>query len=63
MSVVRVLNGQVGDGTTFITPEREAGRVAGVFKLVGRQARSAGPRRRVRRWLSASSTMPPPATR
>ena len=35
MSVVRVLNGQVGDGTTFLAPEREAGRVAGVFKLLG----------------------------
>jgi elongation factor G len=35
MSIVRVLNGQVGDSTTFVAPEREAGRVAGVFKLVG----------------------------
>jgi elongation factor G len=35
MSVVRVLNGQVADSTTFITPERDAGRVAGVFKLLG----------------------------
>ena len=48
MSVVRVLNGQVGDGTTFITPEREAGRVAGVFKLHGpgqREARARASRR------------------
>jgi elongation factor G len=35
MSITRVLTGQVGDGTTFITPEAEAGRVAGVFRLVG----------------------------
>ena len=35
MSVVRVLKGQIGDSTTLITPERDAGRVAGVFKLVG----------------------------
>jgi elongation factor G len=35
MSVVRVLNGQVGDSTTFQSPEREAGRVAGVFKVMG----------------------------
>jgi elongation factor G len=43
MSVVRVLNGQVGDGTTFVTPEREAGRVAGVFKLLGQASEKRGP--------------------
>jgi elongation factor G len=43
MSVVRVLNGQVGDGTTFITPEREAGRVAGVFRLLGSASEKRGP--------------------
>jgi elongation factor G len=43
MSVVRVLNGQVGDGTTFQTPEREAGRVAGVFKLLGHTTEKRGP--------------------
>jgi len=43
MSVVRVLNGQVGDGTTFQTPEREAGRVAGVFKLLGQATEKRGP--------------------
>jgi elongation factor G len=43
MSVVRVLNGQVGDGTTFISPEREAGRVAGVFKLMGQGSEKRGP--------------------
>jgi elongation factor G len=42
MSVVRVLNGQVGDSTTFITPEREAGRVAGVFKLLGQGSEKRG---------------------
>jgi elongation factor G len=35
MSIARVLNGQVGDSTTFVTPERDAGRVAGIFKLLG----------------------------
>ena len=43
MSVVRVLNGQVGDGTVFNTPEREAGRVAGVFKLMGQATEKRGP--------------------
>jgi elongation factor G len=43
ISVVRVLNGQVGDSTTFITPEREAGRVAGVFKLLGQASEKRGP--------------------
>ena len=35
MSVTRVLAGQIGDGTTLSSPEREAGRVAGTFKLMG----------------------------
>jgi len=43
MSVARVLNGQVGDSTTFVTPEREAGRVAGVFKLLGQSTEKRGP--------------------
>ncbi len=43
MSVARVLNGQVGDGTVFVTPEREAGRVAGVFKLLGQATEKRGP--------------------
>jgi elongation factor G len=43
MSLVRVLNGPVGDGTTFITPEREAGRVAGVFKHMGQATEKRGP--------------------
>ncbi len=42
MSVVRVLNGRVSDGTTFITPEQEAGRVAGVFKLLGQHSEKRG---------------------
>ena len=59
MSIARVLNGQVGDGTTFLTPEREAGRVAGVFKLMGQTTEKRGPaaRRRDRR-ARPSSTMP-----
>ncbi len=43
MSIARVLNGQVADGTTFLTPEREAGRVAGVFKLMGQTTEKRGP--------------------
>jgi elongation factor G len=43
MSVARVLNGQVADGMTFLTPEREAGRVAGVFKLMGQNTEKRGP--------------------
>ncbi len=38
MSVARVLNGQVTDGTTFITSDRETGRVSGVFRLLGQQS-------------------------
>jgi elongation factor G len=43
MSVVRMLSGQAGDGTTFNTPEREAGRVSGVFKLLGSHVDKRGP--------------------
>jgi elongation factor G len=43
LSVARVLAGQVGDGTTFLTPERDAGRVSGVFKLVGQNQEKRGP--------------------
>jgi elongation factor G len=35
MSIARVLTGQAGDNTTFITPDSEAGRVSGTFKLLG----------------------------
>jgi elongation factor G len=43
MSVVRVLAGQVGDGVTLLSPEREAGRVSGTFKLLGQAAEKRGP--------------------
>jgi elongation factor G len=43
LSIARVLNGQVGDGTTFLTSEREAGRVSGVFNLVGQHQEKRGP--------------------
>src|SRR6185436_13736132 len=42
MSVARILSGQVGDGTTFITPEADAGRVSGVFKLLGQTTEKRG---------------------
>jgi elongation factor G len=38
MSIARVLAGQVGDGTTFLSPETEVGRVSGVFKLLGQHS-------------------------
>jgi len=43
MSIARVLAGQAGDGTTFASPDAEAGRVAGVFKLVGQSSEKRGP--------------------
>jgi elongation factor G len=43
MSVVRMLAGQAGDGTTFSSGDDEAGRVAGVFKLVGQSSEKRGP--------------------
>jgi elongation factor G len=43
MSVARLLAGQAGDGTTFHTPETEAGRVSGVFKLMGQHSEKRGP--------------------
>ncbi len=42
MSIARVMAGQAGDGTTFITPETEAGRVSGVFKLLGHNTEKRG---------------------
>ena len=42
MSVARLLAGQVGDGTTFHTPEGEAGRVSGVFKIMGQHFEKRG---------------------
>ena len=43
MSVVRMLAGQAGDGTTFLSGDDEAGRVAGVFKLLGQSNEKRGP--------------------
>src|SRR3974390_3350771 len=42
MWIVRVLNGQVADSTIFVTPGRAAGRVAGVFKLLGQTTEKRG---------------------
>ena len=35
MSVVRLLGGQAGDGTTLMSPAGDSARVSGVFKLMG----------------------------
>jgi elongation factor G len=43
LSIVRMLSGLAGDGTTFVTEDDEAGRVAGVFKLVGQNTEKRGP--------------------
>jgi elongation factor G len=43
MSIARIFNGQVNDGTIFVTPEHDAGRVAGVFKLTGQSTEKRGP--------------------
>jgi elongation factor G len=43
MSVVRVLAGQIGDGVTLASPEREAGRVSGTFKMMGQSTEKRGP--------------------
>src|SRR5215831_2654896 len=43
MSVARVLTGQIGDGTVLNSPEAEAGRVSGVFKLLGQTNEKRGP--------------------
>src|SRR5262249_42986286 len=43
MSVVRVLAGQIPDSSTFLTAEREAGRVAGIFKMLGQNTEKRGP--------------------
>jgi elongation factor G len=42
MSIARVLAGEAGDGTTFLTPEIEAGRVSGVFKIMGQHFEKRG---------------------
>jgi len=43
MSIARILAGHAGDGTTFLTNDEEAGRVAGVFKLNGQSTEKRGP--------------------
>jgi elongation factor G len=43
LSIARVLAGQIGDGTTLLAGDDEAGRVAGVFKLVGQTTEKRGP--------------------
>jgi elongation factor G len=43
MSVVRMLAGQAGDGVTFLAGDDEAGRVAGVFKVLGQSHEKRGP--------------------
>jgi elongation factor G len=60
MSIVRVLAGQIGDGVTLQSPEREAGRVSGTFKMLGQSTEKRGP---AKWWRSASSITPRPATR
>ena len=42
MSVARLLAGQAGDGTTLTTAGSEAGRVSGVFKLMGQHFEKRG---------------------
>src|SRR5579884_3240213 len=42
MSIVRMLAGQAGDGTTLFSGDSEVGRVAGVFKLVGQNTEKRG---------------------
>ncbi len=42
MSVARLLAGQAGDGTTLTTSAGEAGRVSGVFKLMGQHFEKRG---------------------
>ena len=64
MSIVRMLAGQAGDGTTFVTGDDEAGRVAGVFKLVGQTSEKRGPANGRRDGcLRADSKRPGPAIR
>src|SRR6516162_1709724 len=43
MSIVRMLAGQAGDGTTLLAGDDEAGRVAGVFKVLGQSNEKSGP--------------------
>jgi elongation factor G len=43
VSIVRMLAGQAGDGVTFLNGDDEAGRVAGVFKVLGQSNEKRGP--------------------
>ena len=43
MSVTRVLSGSIGDGTTLNSQDRDAGRVSGVFKMMGQAFEKRGP--------------------
>jgi elongation factor G len=43
LSIARVLAGQIGDGTTLSSSTAEAGRVSGVFKLLGQTTEKRGP--------------------
>ena len=43
MSMARVLTGQIGDGTVLNSPEVDAGRVSGVFKMLGQTNEKRGP--------------------
>jgi elongation factor G len=43
LSIARMLAGQAGDGTTFVSGDDDSGRVAGVFKLVGQNTEKRGP--------------------
>ncbi|MEJ2625481.1 MAG: elongation factor G [Pseudolabrys sp.] len=42
MSMARLLTGTAGDGTSFLIPEGEAGRVSGVFKQMGQHFEKRG---------------------
>jgi elongation factor G len=42
LSVTRVLNGEIGDGTTLSSPDHDAGRVSGVAKLLGQSSEKRG---------------------
>src|SRR5262249_43827842 len=42
LSVTRILNGEIGDGTTLSSPDAEVGRVSGVAKLVGLSSEKRG---------------------
>ncbi len=43
LSIARVLSGQIGDGVTLNSAAGEAGRVSGVFKLMGPMTEKRGP--------------------